>query len=51
MLKKGDIVTYKRKEYEILYLYSSGYAELKEKKKYINFYKVQLVPLSQLQKR
>lgn len=32
MLKKGGIVTYKRKEYEILHLYSSGYAELKEKK-------------------
>lgn len=51
MFKKGDLVTYKRKEYEILYLYSSGYAELREKKKYINFYKVLLVPLSQIRNK
>ncbi|MCE4050791.1 MULTISPECIES: hypothetical protein [Bacillaceae] len=48
MLKKGDVVIFQFKEYEVLYIYSSGYAELKEKKDIINFFKVKLVPLSQI---
>ncbi|MCM3213508.1 hypothetical protein ABER75_19060 [Niallia taxi] len=51
MLKKGDIVLYQMKEYEILYVYSSGFAELKEKKIITNFFEVQLVSISQIKRK
>lgn len=51
MIKKGDIVIFQYNEYEVLYIYSSGYAELKEKKEITNFFKVKLAAVSQIKRK